>query len=314
VSVSQGDPGVDLFAPLTIVAGKGGVGKTTVASALATLSAERGAKVLVVATDSSPGWSLLFDRPRLTHAAIELAPGIEGRCLTPDESLREWLDDRGLKRLSGRLMKLGILDVVATAAPGIADLLVLGKIKALVRSGQWDHVIVDAPAAGHALTFLQSPRGLADAVGSGAIREQADGVLTMLAERETTSVVLVTLAAETPVSELIETAFRLEDMVDVGLGPVVVNQVLPVIDGLDALAGAPQSRKGADRLDVSVSDALVAAAAHRFAQQRHQRAQLDRMADQLPVPQFHLGRLGPGTLGPAERATLVDQLRGQSHQ
>jgi anion-transporting ArsA/GET3 family ATPase len=308
---------VDLFAPLTIVAGKGGVGKTTVAATLATLSAEHGRRVLVVATDSSPGWSLLFDRPRLTHVPIELAPGIEGRCLTPDESLREWLDDRGLKRLSGRLMKLGILDVVATAAPGIADLLVLGKIKSLVRSGQWDHVIVDAPAAGHALTFLQSPRGLANAVSSGAIREQADGVLTMLAERETTSVVLVTLAAETPVSELIETAFQLEDSVDVGLGPVVVNQVLDVIAGLDDLSAGRPARAGSrttDTLDATTTEALLGAAAHRGAQQRHQRVQLDRMAEELPVPQFHLGRLGPGTLGPRERLALVDQLRGQGHQ
>jgi anion-transporting ArsA/GET3 family ATPase len=300
--------------PFTIVAGKGGVGKTTVAALLATLAARQGERVLVVATDRSPGWQSLFGADALTHAPQSLAPGITARCLTPEDSLREYLDDRGLKRLSGRLMSLGVTDVVATAAPGIAQLLVLGKVKQLVRSGEWDRVVLDAPAAGHALTFLSSPQGLADAVGSGAIREQADDVTALLADRSMTSVVLVTLPAETPVSELIETAYSIEDRIDVGLGPVVVNAVLPAVDGLGPLDITSAKRIAkAEKLKLTDEqlDALVAAAAHHRAMHEAQGVQLARLVEQLPVPHVHLPRLPTTALGSAEREQLTDALKAQ---
>ena len=121
---------------------------------------------------------------------------------------------------------------MATAAPGIDDIVVLGKIKQLERSGDWDVIVVDGPAAGHAITFLTAAAGLHEAVRSGPVRTQADDVLEMLHDPARSQVVLVTLPETTPVNEVVQTAYALEDRVGVRLGPVVVNSV----DGLD---GAP---------------------------------------------------------------------------
>src|SRR6185436_5738906 len=109
------------------------------------------------------------------------------------------------------------LDVVATAVPGIKDILVLGKVKQLERASDADVIIIDAPAAGHAITFLTSPRGLLDAVRLGPVRQQAEDVIELLSDPERCRVMLVTLPEETPVNELVDTAFALEDKVGVKL-------------------------------------------------------------------------------------------------
>ena len=156
---------------------------------------------------------------------------VRGRTLTPDDALVEYLDDHGMRRISRRLSRTGVVDVVATAVPGIKDILVLGKVKQLERGGrgekldpeEWsrpaDLIVVDAPAAGHAVTFLQSAKGLLDAVRVGPIRNQAQEVADLLGDPARTGVMLVTLAEETPVNELIETAYALEDRVGIRLTP-----------------------------------------------------------------------------------------------
>ena len=111
-----------------------------------------------------------------------------------------------------------MIDVVSTAAPGIDDLVVLGKIKQLERSSDWDTIIVDGPAAGHAVTMLTSAAGLRDAVSGGPVRAQADDVLAMLGDARRCQVALVTLAETTPVNETVATAFTIEDRVGVQAG------------------------------------------------------------------------------------------------
>src|SRR5207237_1600961 len=110
---------------------------------------------------------------------------------------------------------------------------ILGKVKQLERAGVADLIVLDAPAAGHAVSFLMSPRGLLDAARVGPIRTQAQEVLDLLTDSARCQVVLVTLPEETPVNELVETAFALEDRVGVSLGPVVVNGIYPELEGLD---------------------------------------------------------------------------------
>ena len=92
---------------------------------------------------------------------------MRARTLTPDEALLDYLRDHGLSRISKRLVSSGALDVVATAAPGIKDILILGKVKQLERAGEADLIVLDAPAAGHAITFLQSASALLDTVRVG---------------------------------------------------------------------------------------------------------------------------------------------------
>src|SRR5690606_22955262 len=225
-------------ARLVIVAGKGGVGKTTVSATLARAAALAGLSTLVVEVEGRSGLASMFGQGELGYEEVVLSPGggpdgaadVRARTLTADAALLEYLEDHGMSRISRRLVATGALDVVATAAPGIKDILLLGKVKQLERAGVADLIVLDAPAAGHAITFLQSARSLLDTVSVGPINAQARDVLELLEDHRRCQVVLVTIPEETPVNEAIETAFSLEDRVGVGLGPIVVNGVYPPVE------------------------------------------------------------------------------------
>lgn len=294
---------------VVIVAGKGGVGKTTVTSALATVAARAGSSVLIVEVEGKSGLASGFGAPALTYDEAELAPGIRARTLTPDQALIDYLHSRGLKRISKRLANSGALDVVATAVPGMKDILVLGKVKQLEQADAADIILIDAPAAGHAITFLLSARGLLDAIRVGPVRKQAAEVVELLTDPARCQVLMVTLPEETPVNELVETAYTIEERAGVRLGPVIVNGCYDdrALDGsLDEI------RKDADRLDVFVSDReatdLVAAARFRTQRQELQRHQIERLREQLPLPQLRLPFLFSADIGTHEIETLADAL------
>jgi hypothetical protein len=283
---------------VVVVAGKGGVGKTTVTAAFARMAAALGLSVLIVEVEGKTGLSAAFGAEDLEYDERELAPGIRARSLTPDVALVEYLEEHGLRRISKRLVRGGLVEVVSTAAPGIKDLLILGKVKQLERAGVADVILLDAPAAGHAVSFLMSPKGMSEVVRSGPVREQADDVMGMVTDPSRCRVLLVTLAEETPVNEVVETAFALEDRVGVDLGPVVVNALFPVLDGLDA----DPTLAGDD------AGTLAAAAEFRVRRQGLQQAQVARLAGALPLPQLHLPSVFTVDLGPAEIDVLAAAL------
>jgi anion-transporting ArsA/GET3 family ATPase len=174
--------------------------------------------------------------------------------------------------------------MVGTAAPGIDDVVVLGKIKQYEQSGDYDVIVVDGPAAGHAITFLTSATGLANAVRSGPVRTQSDGVIELLTDAERCQVVLVTLPETTPVNEVVETAFALEDDVGVQLGPIVVNAV---DDGatLPDIAAQDAALRG---MAADVADAIRDAAAFRRSRRAMESAEIKRLASEMPLTQLHL--------------------------
>jgi anion-transporting ArsA/GET3 family ATPase len=292
-----------------IVAGKGGVGKTTVTATLATAAAGAGLSVLIVEVEGKSGLAACFGKPPLGYQETELAPGIRGRTLTPDEALLDYLETHGMRRISKRLVRSGALEVVSSAVPGMKDILVLGKVKSLEMDRAADLILIDAPAAGHAITFLMSPRGLGDAVKVGPVSKQSTEVVEMLSDPARCQVLLVTIPEETPVNELVDTAFALEDRIGIQLGPVVVNGCYPDL-------GVPMSlddvQRLADELGVFVSprEALDLAAAADFRHQRHclQQEQADRLAASLPLPQIRLPFVFTAEIGPAEIDVLATAL------
>lgn len=300
---------------VVIVAGKGGVGKTTVTAALARAAARQGRRALIVEVEGKSGLANMYGAEDLGYDEVTLAeaddpPGsgdVRARTLTPDEAMLEYLESHGLSRVAKRLVSSGAIDTLATAAPGIKDILVLGKVKQLERENDVDLIVLDAPAAGHAITFLRAARGLLDAVRVGPIHNQAAEVMEMLTDAERCQVVLVTLPEETPVNELIETAYNLEDQVGVALGPVVVNGLYPDRPGLeiDPVTAAAEAGVG---LRAGEAEALTAAADFRRHRVQLQTEQVARLADQLPLPQLRLPFLFGAELGPAELDLLADRL------
>ena len=259
-------------ARVAIVAGKGGVGKTTVTAVLARAAIRRGLRVLVVELDGKP-------------TLARLVPDLQVQQLSATAALAEYLDTHGLSRVAKRLASRGIIDVVATASPGIDDIVVLGKVKQLERSGLYDLILVDGPAAGHAITFLLAAKSLLATVRGGPIHTQAAEVAEMLTDPARCQVVLVTLPETTPVNEAVETAYALEERVGVHLGPVVVNGVDngPELPADAADDGSPMRR----------------AAEFRNARRSLHQAECGRLAEQLALAQLHLSTVAGSMLTPA---------------
>ena len=273
---------------LHIVAGKGGVGKTTLTAALAVAAAGQGLDVLVLDVEGRAELPALFGRPSLGFDEVVLRPAgaaaghgaIRGRSLHAHAALVEYLEGHGMRRLARTMVDTGVVEVVTRGAPGMKDILILGKVKQLERAGAADVLLLDAPASGHAITFLRSARGLLDAVRVGPIHSQARDVLELLTDADRCQVLLATLPEETPVNELIETAYSLEEDVGVKLGPVIVNGRYP------ALTLPPPAEAARLVADVDAGADLLRAAAFRQRRGLLQASQVARLASALPLPQL----------------------------
>ncbi len=297
---------------ILVVAGKGGVGKTTITAALARMASTAGLDVLAIDLEGKLGVPAAFGRPEpLGYDEMVLCErtgttgAVRARRITPDDALLEYLADHGMKRVSKRLVSSGTLDVVATAIPGIRDILVLGRVKQLERARAADLILVDAPATGHTMTFLSSARSLLDAARSGPVRAQAQEVADLLADPTRCQVVLVTLAEEMPVNETIESAYRLEDDLGVGLAPIVVNACLQPVTGLDTRPDEAAAQVGR-ALSPEAAQTLAAAAEFHERRRALQEDQVGRLSRELPLPQLPAPLIMGDVVGLAE----LDQLAG----
>lgn len=212
------------------VTGKGGVGKTSVAAALALLAARRGQRTLVCEMDAKGSLATAFDTAQLGFAPRPLAPNLSGMAMNTEDSLREYL------RLYVRvplLAKIGPLartfDFVADAAPGVKEILAVGKLCYEVRERNYDLVVVDAEATGHIVAQVGAPKVIRDLVKVGLVRDQTGWMLDLLQDPATTGVAIVTTPEEMPVTETIELVERLEPETGVGPSAIVANRVLPAL-------------------------------------------------------------------------------------
>ena len=223
----------EFFAPrILIVAGKGGVGKTTVAAALALAAARRGRKVCVAEVDQKGTLARLLGGAHTGYEPVQLTSGVWGVNILPEDALAEYLEVQyHMKRISRVFTSTHFVDYIATAAPGLKDILVLGKIWYLEKGRStgihhdFDTIILDAPAAGHMLTFLSAPMGLSDAVRVGPIHRQASWLREMIQDPTRTRVHLVTNPEEMPVAETLETSEQLHDHLGLHSGVVFANAV-----------------------------------------------------------------------------------------
>lgn len=294
------------------------MGKTTVAAALAKAAARSGLTTLIVEVEGKSGLPALFGQSTIGYDESTLSPGggpdgaadVRARALTPDDALLDYLSDHGLNRVSRRLVGSGALDLVATAAPGIRDILILGKVKQIEAAGAHDLIVLDAPAAGHAISFLRSAAGLLDAVSVGPIHTQAAEVLALLTDPARCQVMLVTLPEETPVNELVQTAYSLEEDVGISLAPVVVNGLYPDVLGLDADPMAAAAAAGVT-VTPDLANSMAAAARFRSLRAELQTTQVSRLAQQLPLPQIHLPYQFTSDLAPHELDQLASALLAQ---
>jgi arsenite/tail-anchored protein-transporting ATPase len=297
-----------------IVAGKGGVGTSTVAASLAVLASGAGADVLLVAVDGKPGLGpLLGGKPlgeseQVLRGAPKGSGGrIRGRTIEPKQAFGDYLAMKGVGGILRKAASAASLDMIAASTPGLEHLLVLGKIKELDRDKAADLIIVDVPPAGHAAPFLRSASALQKVVANGPVREQADEVSAMLADHARAQCLMVTLAEETPVNEVIELAYDLEEDLGLALAPLVVNACWPERAGL-AMSATAAAKSQKVKLSAADRDALDAAAVFGRARLAGQHEQLARLDELLPLPRLHLPRLPTARLQPADLVTLAAAL------
>jgi anion-transporting ArsA/GET3 family ATPase len=213
---------------LLFVTGKGGVGKTSVASALGHLAASRGQRTLVCEVDSKGDLAEFFGVPTLGFEPTEVRRNLYAMAMDTEESLKEYLR---LQLKVPMLAKVGPLartfDFIANAAPGVKEILTVGKLTWEVRERHYDLVVVDASATGHVVGQLASPVAINDLVKVGLVRNQTDWMIEILTDPAQTAVVVVTAPEEMPVSETLELVGRLGEETDIEVASVVVNRVLP---------------------------------------------------------------------------------------
>jgi anion-transporting ArsA/GET3 family ATPase len=213
---------------LLFVTGKGGVGKSTVASALATLAAQEGRRTLVCEVDAKGNLAEFFGSDPLRFQPLEVHPGLFAMHMETEESLKEYLRLQLRVPLISRLGPLAkTFDFVATAAPGVKEILTVGKLAYEVRERNYDLVIVDASATGHVVGQLASPVAMSELVSVGVVRQQTEWMTDLLRDPATTGVVIVATPEEMPVNETIDLIDRLGAETDIDIAAVVANRVLP---------------------------------------------------------------------------------------
>jgi anion-transporting ArsA/GET3 family ATPase len=213
--------------------GKGGVGKSTMAAATAVLAASLGRRVLLIEVDAKGDVPAQFEQRAVGFTPREVYPGVLALAMDTEASLREYLKVNLRVPVFGRLGPLArVLDFVAEAAPGVKEILTIGKIAWEVREsieGRAEHdiVIVDAAATGHIVAQLGAADAIQELVDVGPLREQTRWVAELIADPAITAVNIVTTPEEMPVVETIELVARLRAEVEAPLGVVIVNRVLP---------------------------------------------------------------------------------------
>jgi len=213
---------------LIFVTGKGGVGKTSIAAALGQLAASRGKRTLLCEVDAKGNLAGAFETGPTEFRERQIAPRLWAMSMDTEASLKEYLSLQLKLPLLSRIGPLArTFDFVANAAPGVKEILVVGKLAYEVREEHYDLVVVDASASGHIVGQLAAPQAIKDLVQVGMVRDQTGWMIDILSDPARTGVVIVATPEEMPVNETLELAARLRYETTVDLAAVVVNRVLP---------------------------------------------------------------------------------------
>ncbi len=219
---------------LIVVTGKGGTGKTAVSCLLAEAARRVGKRVLLAETAATESLATLFETdPRpLGYTGRELRPGLFALHVDPHEALADYARLQiGLGVVTDRILKLETFQQLLEAAPGWRELIILGKIWHLEQKKEddgrplYDILIVDAPATGHGLTFLDVPRVVQHAVRAGPLARHASWVEALVHDRERTLMLPVTLPEDLPVQETRELVERARSEIDIAVDRIIVNQM-----------------------------------------------------------------------------------------
>jgi anion-transporting ArsA/GET3 family ATPase len=247
---------------LLFVVGKGGVGKSTVAAGLALTALRKKKRVLLVGLDfDDRSRSIAGLRPAEGTEPVEAFPGLFRLNVGGKSALEEYLHlIIPVRRVLRAVFDSKVYQYFVAAAPGLKELMAIGKIWYEVDRGRWDLVVVDSPATGHALQYLRMPKAAYEAFDTGLVHREAKRVWGLLSDPAATAVAVVTLAEDLPVSETISMCNQVRDDLKMPPGALFVNRFHQAPFSAEEIEKAADSwRKGlgapCDALGKAVLDA-----------------------------------------------------------
>ena len=300
----------DLFGlRFVTVVGKGGVGKTTVSTALALAAARRGKRVLIAMCNAKERVSQFLEVPPIGPLNQQVLPGIDAVNMVPKVALEEY----GLMVLKVRALYRAIFENRLVSAflrgtPGIEAWSMLGKAQfhahELLPDGRprYDMVILDSPATGHGLEMLRVPRVLLDVAPPGLLRREAERAWELFTDPRRAGVVVVTLAEDMPVRESVELYTALREELNLPVVGVVANGLIEQL--FDARESGLITRLAAEVRPEELVFNLVRAGRRRTLRESVQIESLERLARELPLPRYDMPQLFVSEL----RRSGVEQL------
>jgi anion-transporting ArsA/GET3 family ATPase len=273
---------------LVIVTGKGGVGKSTVALAISLTAASNGRRVILCEVAAQEHVSRVFRRAEIGFNEVEMANNLWAISIDPDNAMREYvLMQLKVRAMRDLLFRSRIFNYLAAATPGLRELVTIGKIwevaqpdRKVRRGRKYDLVVVDAPATGHGVGFLQTPRTFANIARVGPIRAQAQALDSFIVDHRKTGVAIVAIPEEMAVNESVFLERQLTDDVGVAVDRVYMNGLYPErfsASDVETLEAVASSGNGAVRAAcrAALSESRRAAA---------QGQQLARLSDEVSAP------------------------------
>jgi anion-transporting ArsA/GET3 family ATPase len=295
------------------VTGKGGVGKTTVAYALGLAAAASGRSVIVCEIAAQERGSRMFGRPPVGFNEVEMSEGLWAISIDPDDAIREYLEVQLPVRAMGQLLhRSRLFSYLAAATPGLAEMVTVGKVWELALTKRkspdaprnYDLVIVDAPATGHGVGFLQTPGNFAEIARVGPLAHQAGRIEATLADREQTGVVIVTAPEEMAVNESVGLEAALTEAGDFEVDRIYANAVYP--QRFDA-AELTELERLAERAGEAARPPIEAAVAE-MRRALAQAEQLEGLRERTLAPVSELPFLFAEHIGSAELARLAEAI------
>jgi anion-transporting ArsA/GET3 family ATPase len=273
---------------LVIVTGKGGVGKSTIAVALGMAAAEAGRQTIVCEVSAQEGLSRTFHRAEVGFNEVQMADNLWAISIDPDECMREYvLLQLKVRAARDLLFRSKMFNYLAAATPGLRELVTIGKIWELsqpnrkIKQGRrYDLVVVDAPATGHGVGFLQTPRTFANVARVGPIAAQAETLDAFITDQQQTGIAIVSLPEEMPVNETAMLEHDLTEKIGASVDRIFLNGLYP--DRFDD-ADAERIEAVADGAEGEVRAALLEALSERR-RARCQAEQLARLEELTKAP------------------------------
>jgi anion-transporting ArsA/GET3 family ATPase len=300
---------------LVFVTGKGGVGKSTVAIVLGLIAARRGLRTIVAELHSQERVQDTFAHHGSRFSELELVPGLFTISIEAEYAMEEYLRVKA-GPLGRAVASSRVFQALAMATPGMRELLSVGKVWELAQlhrrtrgAAPYDLVIVDAPATGHGVGILRTPRTFADIARVGPIAHQGRQIAATIYDRKLTAVVVVATPEEIPVNETLSLREALEQE-GLALELVVANAVYPRRFEDEQVPVLEHALEGSEE---ALTRTAVRAALSEHARSETQRAQLDRLRASLRLDGrvIELPFVFAEALGKAELERLADLLEAQ---